>query len=108
MAASRGPVQNDPHAKAEGMSAENLEIPEGAQADQSAAPPPSKPQDVSLGDAAMQIQTASNQQNAVGGQQQQQAAQNTQQYEKDAAQGNQRGDNNNRGVERGQSVPQGL
>jgi hypothetical protein len=106
-AASRGAVQNDPNAKAEGMSAENLEIPEGAQADQASAPPPSKPQDVSLGDAAMQIQTAANQQNAVGGQQQQ-AAQNTQQYEKGAAQGNQRGDNNNRGVERGQSVPQGL
>jgi hypothetical protein len=107
MAASRGPVQNDPNAKAEGMSAENLQIPEGAQADQSAAQASSKPQDVSLGDAAMQIQTAANQQNAVGGQQQQ-AAQSTQQYEKGAAQGNQRGDNNNRGVERGQAVPQGL
>lgn len=106
-AASRGPVQNDPNAKAEGASAENLQIPEGAQADQSAAQQPSRPQEVSIGDAAMQIQTAPNQQNAVGGQQQQ-AAQNTQQYEKGAAQGNQRGDNNNRGVERGQTVPQGL
>ncbi len=107
MAAGRSPVENDPNAKAEGASAQNLEIPEGAQADQSAAQA-SKPQDVSLGDAAMQIQTTPNQQNTVGSQQQQQAATNTQQYEKGAAQGNQKGDNNNRGLERGQSVPQGL
>lgn len=105
-AASRGAVQNDPNAKAEGASAENLNIPEGAQADASAAAA-SKPKEVSLGDAAMQIQTAANQQNTVGGQQQQ-AATNTQQYEKGAAQGNQKGDNNNRGVERGQNVPAGL
>lgn len=106
MAAGRSPVENDPNAKAEGASAENLQIPEGAQADQSAAQA-SKPRDVSLGDAAMQIQTAA-QQNTVGSQQQQQAATNTQQYEKGAAQGNQKGDNNNRGLERGQAVPQGL
>jgi len=105
MAAGRSPVENDPNAKAEGASAQNLQIPEGAQADQSAAQ--ARPQNVSLGDAAMQIQTAA-QQNTVGAQQQQQAATNTQQYEKGAAQGNQRGDNNNRGLERGQAVPQGL
>lgn len=104
-AASRGAVQNDPNAKAEGASAENLSVPEGAQAAASAAAA-SKPKDVSLGDAAMQIQTAANQQNTVGGEQQKAA--NAQQYEKGAAQGNQKGDNNNRGVERGQNVPAGL
>lgn len=103
-AAGRSAVQDDPNATAEGASAENLNIPEGAQADQSAAQ--AKPRDVSLGDASMQIQTATNQQNAVGGQQQQ--ASNAQQYEKGAAQGNQKGDNTNRGVERGQAVPSGL
>lgn len=107
MAAGRGgATQNDPNAKAEGASAENLQVPDGAQAAQSDAAESNRPQEVSLGDAAMQIQTAANQQNAVGGQQQ--AAQSTQQYEKGAASGNQRGDRSGGGVERGKVVPQGL
>ena len=103
-AAGRSGIQDDPNAKAEGASASNLNVPEGAQADQSAAQ--ARPKEVQIGDASMQIQTAA-QQNTVGGQQQQQAS-NAQQYEKGAAQGNQKGDNNNRGVERGQAVPSGL
>lgn len=100
------PEQNDPAARPEGIQVANLEIPEGIDpASQDSAPPPSsKPADVSLGDATMQIQTVG----APPASASQQQVTNTQQYEKGAAQGNQTGDNRNRGAERGQSVPSGL
>lgn len=99
------PPQNDPAARPEGIQVANLQIPEGVDpASQDSAPASSKPPEVSLGDATMQIQTVS----APPASASQQQATNTQQYEKGAAQGNQTGDNRNRGAERGQSVPSGL
>ncbi len=99
--------QNDPGAQPEGIEVANLEIPEGVDpASQDSIPAPQdKPQDISLGDATMQIQTVSSPPASAT---QQQAATSTQQYEKGAAQGRQTGDNRNRGSERGQAVPSGL
>lgn len=68
-----------------------------------------KPQQVSLGDSAMQIKTIPNPASVVGGTQQQSAGQ-TQQHEKTPGTGGKGavGNNSNRGSERGRAIPAGL
>lgn len=65
-----------------------------------------KPQQVSIGDSAMQIKTVANPATVVGGQQ----AGQTQQHEKTPGTGGKgpSGSNSNKGVERGRTMPAGL
>lgn len=98
----------DPTAKAEGIAVAELQVDENS-APQQAAPPP-KPRDVSMGDRSMQIPAVA-QQSVVGTQQPgagQQGASNSQQYEKGAAAGKSSGNNQNKGLEKGRVIPQGL
>ena len=66
-----------------------------------------KPQQVSIGDSAMQIQTVANAPSVVG---QQQQSGKSQQHEKTTGTGGKApaGSNSNRGAERGQVMPAGL
>lgn len=90
-----------PEAKPEGIKVERLEVPEGAEAQQ-AGGEQSKPRDLQIGDATLQIQTIPSNPNVVGVQ-----STSTQQYEKKVPQGQQT-DNRNRGVEKGKEMPKGL
>ncbi|HEY0968294.1 MAG TPA: hypothetical protein VGD88_12960 [Opitutaceae bacterium] len=100
----------DPNAKAEGIAVAELKVDENSAAQQ-AAPPP-KPRDVSMGDQSMKIPVAVAQQSVIGSQQQagagQQNASNSQQYEKGAAAGKSSGNNQNKGLEKGRAIPEGL
>lgn len=101
----------DPNAKAEGIAVAKLEVDETSAA-QDAAPPP-KPREVAMGDQSQQIPTAAAQQNVVGSQQAQQGGaqrnvSNSQQYEKGAAAGKSSGNNQNKGLEKGRAIPEGL
>lgn len=86
-------------AQASGVQAQNLE-------GQGGAPDPneqSKPKDMQIGDATLQIQTLpQNQQQVVGTE-----STSTQQYEKKVPPGQQT-DNRNRGVEKGKVMPKGI
>lgn len=98
----------DPNAKAEGIAVAELQVDEGS-APQDAA----KPREISMGDTAMQIPVAIAQQSVIGSQPQpnsgqQQGVSNSQQYEKGAAAGRQIGNNQNRGLEKGRNIPEGL
>jgi len=98
----------DPNAKAEGIAVAELQVDEGS-ASQDAV----KPREISIGDTAMQIPVATAQQSVIGSQPQsnsgqQQGVSNSQQYEKGAAAGRQTGNNQNRGLEKGRNIPEGL
>lgn len=66
-----------------------------------------KPQQISIGDSAMQIKTVANPASIVGGAQ---PAGKTQQHEKTPGSGGKgaQGNNSNKGVERGRAMPAGL
>lgn len=98
----------DPNAKAEGIAVAELQADEG-----SAPQDTAKPREISMGDTAMQIPVAVAQQSVIGSQPQpnggqQQGVSNSQQYEKGAAAGRQTGNNQNRGLEKGRNIPEGL
>lgn len=93
-------VPEGPQAQPEGVQVANLEVPEGAQGQQGGEQ--SKPRDMQIGDATLQIQTTQASPNVVGVQ-----SSSAQQYEKKVPAGQQT-DNRNRGVEKGKEMPKGL
>ncbi|MDI1320911.1 MAG: hypothetical protein PSW75_12070 [bacterium] len=102
---SSASVPEGPAAAAEGAQAESLQVPEGATA---GAPGTegAKPRDLQIGDAALQIQTAKNNQSAVGA-----VASTSQQYEKALPKGgasSSPASNRPGGVEKGRVIPKGL
>jgi hypothetical protein len=102
-------AQNDPNATAEGAESSGLSSPEGGEtAGQGSAAPP-KPGEMKIGDATMQIKTqaASAAPNVVGVQQPA-GKEVPQQYGRMAAGQPQTNTNVNKGVEKGQTMPNGL
>ncbi|HVT73626.1 MAG TPA: hypothetical protein VHD61_10840, partial [Lacunisphaera sp.] len=92
-----------PAAAAEGMQAANLNVPEGAAGAVGAAT--AKPQQMQIGDATLQIQTAAQNNSDVVGTQ----ASTAQQYDrKTPAGGSPSPSSGNVGVEKGRVVPKGL
>lgn len=85
--------------QAGGIQAQRLEGPQSA-----GGPEQSKPRDMRIGDASLQIQTTPQSAQQVVGTEQ---PTSTQQYEKKVPAGQQT-DNRNRGVERGKVMPQGI
>jgi hypothetical protein len=118
-AASEGPaggagsnqpgLKNDPNAKAEGMQVGELKSDgAGGQSGQS-APSPNKPQQVALGDSAMQIKPQNPAPGVVGAQQLPQGKDTPQQYDtKTPGGGKQSGGSGNQGVEKGRVMPSGI
>jgi hypothetical protein len=102
-----GPIdgQGDPNAKAEGMQVAQLKT-DGEAGGAGAENRPSRPQQVSIGDSAMQIKSVANAPSVVGSQ----PAGQTQQMERKIGTGGiqAKGNNSNRGAERGQVMPAGL
>lgn len=97
-------IAQGPEAPAEGVQVAELKVPEGAASggpDQNS----SKPRDLQIGDATLQIQTVSkNAPNVVG-----MESSTNQQYEKKLPSGSPpSGSNRNTGVEKGRVVPKGL
>lgn len=97
-------IAQGPEAPAEGVQVAELKVPEGAGSggpDQNT----SKPRDLQIGDATLQIQTLSkNAPNVVG-----MESSTNQQYEKKLPSGSPpSGSNRNTGVEKGRVVPKGL
>lgn len=94
------PQAGGPQAQAQGVQAASL------QGQQSAGGPQeqSKPRDMQIGDATLQIQTVPQNQPQVVGTEQ---PTSTQQYEKKVPPGQQT-DNRNRGVEKGKVMPKGI
>lgn len=95
--------KNDPNAKAEGIQVSELKT--DPDAGQGGPPASEKPPAVKIGDPAMQIQPISGGQTEVVGQQQ---VGQSQQFEKATPQGKQQGDNRNKGVEKGRTMPAGM
>jgi hypothetical protein len=95
--------QGDPNAKAEGIQVASLQGEGGG----NPADANSKPQQVTIGDAAMQIKTLPTTPSVVGAQQ---PAGQTQQHEKTTGTGGRppTGNNTNRGAEKGRTMPAGL
>jgi len=99
--------QGDPNAKAEGIQVAELKTdPEGNSQSGNPGDAGRKPQQVSIGDSAMQIKTTPNAPSVVGSQ----PAGQTQQMEKNIGTGGiqAKGNNSNKGSERGQVIPAGL
>jgi len=95
-------IAEGPEAAAEGIQVAKLEVPAGAAAADS-GPKGSAARDLQIGDATLQIQTTKTASPDVVGTQ----TTNTQQYENKVPAG-QQSDNRNKGVEKGQIIPQGL
>lgn len=91
-----------PPAAPEGVQVADLKVPEGAEGQQGGGSQ-SKPRDLQIGDATLQIQPLKSTSPDIVGVQ----STSTQQYEKKLPQGQQT-DNRNRGVERGKEMPKGL
>jgi hypothetical protein len=98
---SAEPVAQGPQAAAEGMQAQKLQVPQGAQAAQGG--PQGAARNMQIGDASLQIQTVPQSPDTVGAQQPSSA----QQYEKKVPAGQQT-NNRNQGVEKGKIIPKGL
>jgi hypothetical protein len=98
---SAEPVAEGPQAAAEGIQAQKLQVPQGAQA----APggPQGAARNLQIGDASLQIQTVPQSPDMVGAQQ----PSSSQQYEKKVPAGQQT-NNRNQGVEKGKVIPKGL
>jgi hypothetical protein len=99
-------IPEGPAAAAEGTQVENLKVPEGAAGAAGASPDGTRPRDLQIGDATLQIQTPSkNSANVVGAQ-----SSSSQQYEKKTPSGGSPSSstNANGGVEKGRVVPKGL
>ncbi len=99
-----GGAQGDPNAKAEGIQVAQLQGEGGGNPGDMAGG--QKPSQVSIGDAAMQIQTMPNSPSVVGTQ----SSGTTQQHEKTTGTGGKApvGNNANKGAERGRTMPAGL
>lgn len=94
------PAQQGQQGQPQGIQAQKLEGPQSAGGPQDQ----SKPRDMKIGDASLQIQTVPKNTPQVVGTEQ---VTTTQQYEKKVPQGQQT-DNRNKGVERGKVMPKGI
>lgn len=94
-------MEQGPQAAAEGIQAQKLQVPQGAQA--APAGPQGAARNMQIGDASLQIQTVPQSPDMVGAQQPSSA----QQYEKKVPAGQQT-NNRNQGVEKGKIIPKGL
>ena len=97
--------QNAAQGSAEGTQVKEMQgSAQGGQAGQSGE----KPQQVALGDAAMQIKPQANSQTVVGAQQQPVGKEVPQQYDKNTPGGKQAPSRGNQGVEKGRVMPAGI
>ena len=99
--------KNDPNAKAEGIRAGELKIGDAQDPNAQGQNSPDRPKEIQIGDATMQIQTPGAPAQTVEGAKAVQGP--TQQFEKQVGKGIYGGgDNTNKGVEKGRTMPPGM